>query len=1011
MDQSNRLTADTGESRNDGRLAEGERVCQVLSDIAEGDLRFRRAPGENEPLSEVVGELVRRLRQVIGCIRGAADVIDATVGEIFKSARAMSGQALEEACAVDEASGSISDISSMIHSVGRGLHALSGLARSTSASVLKMAGSINHVSLNADALANYVQETVAAIDRMASTVRDVAESTESLAESAEKAARAVEAIDRSTRQIGDSVSDTTELAEEVAKSADSGSRLVAETAATMGEIKDAIDAATETITRLGRRSDQIGELTSVITEIADRTNLLALNAAVLAAQAGAQGRGFRIVADEIKELSERTSASTREIEDLIESVRGDVGETIERVALGGEKAAGGVDLVSRASSLLLEIREKTSAASERIRSIAGATAVQASESHTVLEAADLVRKQARDIERAMGEQAQTARQIGERTTHMKGLTEQVRQATGEQVRVSTQIAAAMEELTGVVERIREASDDQTGGAATMLRAVQNVKDAVVRGRVSLSGINSAVDLLAGEAALLKREVDRFQLPVPERGGHIRFGLRDSQVVLDPAALSPISRAEVMSNVFEGLVQFGDRAEIRPALAERWEISPDGRIYTFYIRESARFHNGRRVRSDDVKYSFERQMRDNREGAGWVFLPLEGAEEFLAGEADGISGIQGTDDNVVSLMLTRPVAVFLPTLCTDYAYVVPREEVERPGSDFAIKPVGSGPFRVVEAVLGKEVQLERFSNYWDAELPYVDRLTVTFGMTAEEILEALMREELDYVTDLPLTSMSELKKRANRVNVVDSVQLQTRLLVFDCERPPLSDRRVRQAICYALDRERFLREVYGGMAEAARGPVFPGLLGYDPAERGYYYDPARARVLLGEAGYGDGFSTEIWWLHTVNPAVECIRDDLAHIGITAECRFVSAADMSQALSLRLVPIAGRDWYADYPDPDNFTYVLLSSNNRGPVRGFYSNENLDQLTDKGRTEIDPERRAEVYREVTKLVLEEAPCAFLAHRHGFVAYRPDLEGLGLRLLPPFVTPKTLWLARPST
>jgi methyl-accepting chemotaxis protein len=131
----------------------------------------------------------------------------------------------------------------------------------------------------------------------------------------------MEAIDNSTRRIGESVNETMVLAEEVARSADSGSQIVADTAQSMLKIKEAIDAATETITRLGKRSEQIGEVTHVINEIADRTHLLALNAAILAAQAGSQGRGFRIVADEIKELSERTSASTREIEDMIKADR------------------------------------------------------------------------------------------------------------------------------------------------------------------------------------------------------------------------------------------------------------------------------------------------------------------------------------------------------------------------------------------------------------------------------------------------------------------------------------------------------------------------------------------------------------------------------------------------------------------------------------------------------------------------------------------------------------------
>ena len=264
-----------------------------------------------------------------------------------------------------------------MHSVGGSLQTLSNLTQSTSTSILEMATSINHVSENADELAQFVEETASAIEQMAVSVRKVAELTEALAESAEKTARSMEAIDDSTRSIGDSVNETTVLSEEVARSADAGSQLVADTAASMSKIKEAIDAATETITRLGRRSEQIGEVTHVINEIADRTHLLALNAAILAAQAGTQGRGFRIVADEIKELSERTAASTREIEEMIKGVREDVTETIERVVVGGKRADEGVDLASRAAVLLSEIRDKTNAASDRIRLIADATAVQA----------------------------------------------------------------------------------------------------------------------------------------------------------------------------------------------------------------------------------------------------------------------------------------------------------------------------------------------------------------------------------------------------------------------------------------------------------------------------------------------------------------------------------------------------------------------------------------------------------------------------------------------------------
>lgn len=1002
--------------RSDDRDAQdsGERVFEALAQIAQGDLsvltngKHLELTGRDRQLLINLDGLARRLRYIVGRLQRAADSIEAVVGEVLRGTQMLSGGVLDEAKSVEETSRSIAEINASMHSVGENLQTLSNLSQSTSSSVMSMATSINQVSENADELAQFVEETAIAIEDMATTVRKVADSTEALAESAEKTARAMEAIDNSTRSIGESVNQTTMLADEVARTADSGSQLVGETATSVSKIKEAIDAATETITRLGRRSDQIGEVTHVINEIADRTHLLALNAAILAAQAGTQGRGFRIVADEIKELSERTSASTREIEEVIKAVREDVTETIERVAVGGQRADEGVDLASRAAALLAEIRDKTNSASDRIRAIADSTAIQAAESHTVLEAADLVRQQARGIERATSEQALTSRHIGERALHMSELTGQVRRATREQAKVSRSIAEAMEELTTAVEQIRAASDEQSAGADQVLRAVETIKEVVSRNQASISGINSAVDLLVREAELLNREVETFHLPAPERGGHLRFGLRASQVTLDPATMSSLSRVDVLANVFEGLVQFGERAEIRPAVAERWDISPDGRVYTFYLRESARFHNGRRVRPDDVKYSLERQMRQNEDAAAWAFRPLLGADLFMSGEVDTVAGIQIVSEQILKLELTQPVAFFLSTLCTEYSYIVPREEVERAAIEFGLRPVGSGPFRVVEPVLGKEVQLERFSNYWNPELPYVDRLSVYFGLSAEEILEAFQRGELDYVTDLPLTNLTELKERAADIQVLEAVQLQTRMLVFDCEQPPFSDRRVRQAICLAIDRRRFLREVYGEMAELSIGPIPPGILGYDPGERGYAYDPDRARALLEAAGHERGFETEVWWPQSVSSAVECLKEDLAAVGVRADFRYVEAEEMERGLRLRAVPIAGRDWYADYPDPDDFTYVLFNSRNRDLFISTYSNEVVDRLTDEARSVMNREQRAGIYREVTKLLLEDAPCAFLAHRRSFVAHRADLEGVTLHLLSPSVTPKDLWFAK---
>jgi peptide/nickel transport system substrate-binding protein/oligopeptide transport system substrate-binding protein len=199
-----------------------------------------------------------------------------------------------------------------------------------------------------------------------------------------------------------------------------------------------------------------------------------------------------------------------------------------------------------------------------------------------------------------------------------------------------------------------------------------------------------------------------------------------------------------------------------------------------------------------------------------------------------------------------------------------------------------------------------------------------------------------------------------------------------------------------------------MAEAAIGPIPPGLLGYNPAERSYQHDLTRARLLLEEAGFKEGFDTEIWWSDRVNTAVECLKEDLAEIGVRCEFRYVGANDLLRAVKTRVVPIAGRDWYADYPDPDNFTYVLFHSQNRNLLTDTYANLDLDKLTEQARAEMNREKRGEIYREITRILLEDAPCAFLAHRRSFVAHRSALEGVTLRLLPPFVTPEDLWFRK---
>jgi len=991
-------------------------IADAIERIAAGDLAGAAdvlpavATDDDRALALTIDRLARQLRRVVFGLRRAAGSIEIVATDVLRGTRGLSQSVHDEGSSVEETSSSIAQINISLRHVEESIQALSGLAQATSTSALEMATSIDMVSVNADSLSHEVEELASAIEEMAVSIQHVAGSTEALSESASSTVAAAAAIDRSTQRIDQSANEAAAQSDEVHRAAEQGAGVVGETATTMGALKQAIDLATESITSLGDRSEQVGAIVTVIDEIAERTNLLALNAAILAAQAGPHGRGFRIVADEIKELSERTAASTREIADLIAAVRSDVVAAIDRVAAGDRLAGTGVAQAQAAADSLGEISRRAANASTEIRAIAEATTEQAHETHTVLEAAELVRERARQIERATAEQARTSQHIGERAVHMSQLTEHVRRATVEQAEASKHIAHAMEELTDVVARIQTAVGEQSVGTGHVLRAIEVIKEVVARNQASIATINSAVDALGREASLLRKEVEHFRLPEPKRGGHLRVAFREAEVVLDPVRATTVTSADALTNVFETLVKSGEGSEIRPSLAERWEISPDGRVYLFVLRRTARFHNGRPVDAEDVRYSFERLLREGEKTGAWIFAPVEGADEFVRGAADRVTGFEVIDRHAIRITLKRPLAFFLSTLCVDYSAIVPREEVERVSPSFAEHPVGSGPYRVVTYEPGRLVDLERFDGFdGGGGRPYIDRITYEVGVAAPETEGRFLAGDLTYLKNPSHALLARLESdRMWRGNVLRAVQLHTERLIFDCGFPPFDNREVRRAFCHAVDKERYVREVHGDAGVVAAGPIPPGLVGYSDALQGLEYDPDRARAMLARAGLGGGFSTRIWCTRgfVPQPALARIREDLEAVGVDLDIQMVEPAEFARARERGLIPIAWRAWFADYADADNFTYMLFHSSNEGIFSSKYRNPEVDRLAERAREVMDREERDRIYQQLSRVIVDDAPCVFLMHRRIVVAHKPELEGLRLHLLTPVIRPEDLWL-----
>lgn len=494
-------------------LAGGDLSGDFLKGLEGKDL----STGERRALTEL-SALALSMRRAVSRLQRAADSIEGVSDRVLEGGRVLALAVKDEAASVDATVASITEISGSARSVASAVSALAYLAQSTSTSALEMAASIDEVSTNADALTAFVEESAASIEGMAASVKHVAAATESLAQASDETERSMRAIDESTQRVGLAVSETSVLADEVQLSAEQGASVVHETAESMRATRRGIEEAAETVAALGARSERIGVISRVIDEIADRTNLLALNARILAAQAGQQGRGFAVVAEEIKELSERTARSTEEIDELIKGVRESVARAIAQSSGNRQLADEGVRLSESAASSLREISQKTNLAARVIRQIAEAAAVQSQESSRVTERTAEVRRRAQEIERATSEQAQAAAEVGRRAIRMSHLTGQVRRAMREQAEASKHIAHAMEQLTGVVGQIAGAVGEQHRGAEDVLRAVEVMREAVARNQASVVQINSAAVLLDDEAASLREIVKPIQLPPRATGG-------------------------------------------------------------------------------------------------------------------------------------------------------------------------------------------------------------------------------------------------------------------------------------------------------------------------------------------------------------------------------------------------------------------------------------------------------------------------------------------------------------
>ncbi|MDQ3698999.1 MAG: ABC transporter substrate-binding protein, partial [Gemmatimonadota bacterium] len=412
-------------------------------------------------------------------------------------------------------------------------------------------------------------------------------------------------------------------------------------------------------------------------------------------------------------------------------------------------------------------------------------------------------------------------------------------------------------------------------------------------------------------------------------------------------------------------------------------------YIFHLRRGVRFHDGSPFLARHVVRSWERVLDPaSLSGGASTLMPISGAREFADGKASSVVGIEAVDDSTLRVTLAEPLAIFPTLLAMPVAYIVP----DPLPADFAAKPVGTGPWRLIEWRHDDYLLFARNADYWDGA-PRSDSLMARIIPEPSTAVAEFESGNVDllYVPEAETRRWEQTDERQARLASAPALRLW--YVGINVTRGPLADARVRRALSHAIDVRTILDRLVGGRGRLAAGVIPPSLPGADTMRRPYVYDPAVARLLLRQAGHPNGIDVRLW--HSQDPTfmrvAQSIQGYLNEAGIRTTLVQREAAAMRAAARNGETDLVLKDWYADYPDAENFLYPLLHSANRGQGGNvsFYSSAEFDRVVARSRAEVSEERRISLYREADSLQFREAPMVYLFFYNELYAVQPWISG----------------------
>jgi ABC-type transport system substrate-binding protein len=492
---------------------------------------------------------------------------------------------------------------------------------------------------------------------------------------------------------------------------------------------------------------------------------------------------------------------------------------------------------------------------------------------------------------------------------------------------------------------------------------------------------------------------------PSGGGTLSIAVSSDIKTLDPAIGYDTNALPAQRLIFESLVDYDDKTTLVPGLAEALPaISDDGLVYTFKLRPGIKFVKGdgtvlRDVAAKDVVASLNRSLDPKLKPtpnpvAGAFYSVIKGAPDVIAGKAKEATGIKALDDQTVEITLDHASGSFLNIMAMTFAAVVPTELAGQDTNAFSAAPVGTGPYLLKEVQKGQVYKYVKNPAYWDPSKQLVDEVEYRVNVDANTQLQQVQTGELDVmgndITQGQWEAVSQDPTWKPQVNITPLVETDFLWLNTAWTASPTSKLAVRQAIAHALDRAN-IQKISGDRYKATNQIFPPVMPGYEPGLDLFPYDPDKAKQMLVDAGYPNGFDTKLYTFEgdLSKGITESLQQDLAKIGVRAQI-VVQPFDVLLATAFKkdTAEMVYVGWFEDYPDPSDFIdpmFTCATAIDGGSNAAFFCDKALDAKGDAARGERDPEKRVEMYSQLQRDILQQVPAVPLNNESKAILVTP--------------------------